>query len=532
MKLQQEISKEELLILYEKLQKKNDILVSKTEQFESKTKQFELKTEHLESQKMSLEFKVENLQFQIKQLERMRYGSKRERFESKHDPNQLSLNFDIEETKLEEAIETDKQKISYERSKPKKKHPGRTKLPPHLPVKEIILEPTEDVSGMTYIGDEITEELEYTPAKLYIKRYIRPKYISKEDEQANQHQVIAELNRPIPKCIAGPKLLANIFVEKIIYHMPLHRQLKRFAQNDIYIHANTFDSWGALTSKLIRPLYAVHKTYILNEFYLQVDESPIKVLDKDKKGTTHQGYMWVYFTPMRGALFFEYKKGRSASAPKENLENFKGFLQTDGYAVYNEYGKKDTVVHLSCMAHARRYFEKALQNDYEKAAYVLEFIQQLYAIERYARENNLPAEKRYALRLEKALPILNEMGKYIMENNKKVLPQSPIGKAFEYCMCRWDNLMNYLQDGNLEIDNNLIENSIRPLALGRKNYLFAGSHQGAENLAMFYSFFGTCKKHDINPEKWLAYVIENINDTKISQLKNLLPQFIDKSLIS
>jgi transposase len=532
MKLQQEISKEELLILYEKSQEKNDILESKAKLLESQTEHLESRTEHLESQKVSLEFKVENLQLQIKELQRMQFGSKRERFESKRDPNQLSFDFDIEETKLEEAIETDKQKISYERSKPKKKHPGRTKLPSHLPVKEIILEPTEDVSEMTYIGDEITDELEYSPAKLYIKRYIRPKYISTEDERANQHQVIAELNRPIPKCIAGSHLLAHILVEKIIYHMPLHRQLKRFAQNDIYIHANTLDSWVALGSKLIRPLYAAHKTYILNELYLQVDESPIKVLDKNKKGTTHQGYMWVYFTPMRGALFFEYKKGRSSSAPKENLENFEGFLQTDGYAVYNEYGKKDTVVHLSCMAHARRCFEKAQQNDYQKASHVLELIQQLYVIERYARENNLSAEKRYTLRLEKALPILNEMGKYIVENNKKVLPQSLIGKAFTYCISRWDNLMNYLQDGNLEIDNNLVENSIRPLALGRKNYLFAGSHHGAENLAMFYSFFGTCKNHDINPEKWLAYVIENINDTKTSQLKNLLPQFIDKSLVS
>lgn len=510
MKTEQEISKEELLILNKKLQEKNDILESTVDNLEST---------------------IDNLKFQMAQLQRMLFGVKRERFESTQDQNQLRLEFDIDAQKLDDAIEQDKQEITYERSKPKKAHPGRQELPKHLPVEEIIIKPTEDVSEMKHIGNEITEELEYTPAKLFIKRYIRPKYISKEDEQGNQQQVIAELQRPIEKCIAGPELLASIFVEKFIYHMPLYRQLQRFKQNGVHIHSNTFDSWVSLTSKHVRPLYAVHKAYVLCESYLQVDESPIKVLDRDKPGATHQGYMWVYHAPMREAVFFDYKKGRSALAPKENLENFSGYLQTDGYVVYNSYGKKETVTHLSCMAHARRMFEKALDNDKQKASYVLELIQKLYAIERTAREENLSAQQRNGLRLDKSLPILNEISKYISETNKTVLPKSPIGKAYDYCIHRWDNLMNYLKDGNLEIDNNLIENAIRPLALGRKNYLFAGSHDGAQNIAMFYSFFGTCKKHNIDPQKWLKYVIEHINDTKTSQLKYLLPQFIEKSLV-
>jgi hypothetical protein len=320
-------------------------------------------------------------------------------------------------------------------------------------------------------------------------------------------------------------------VDKFIYHLPLYRQMQRFKQDGVSINPSTMDSWFNLCSNHIRPLYAVHKAYILENPYLQVDESPIKVQDRDKPGATHQGYMWVYHAPMQNAVFFDYNKGRALDAPLQNLSTFKGYLQTDGYAVYEYFARNPQVTHLACMAHARRMVEKALDNDKQRATTVMLLIQKLYAIERIAREGNLSAESRHALRLDESLPLLNEMSKYIADQRSKVLPKSPIGKAFDYCINRWDNLMNYLKDGNLEIDNNGIENSIRALALGKKNYLFAGSHHAAENIAMYYSFFGTCKKHDINPQKWIAYVIRNINDTKTSQLKYLLPQFIDKSLL-
>jgi hypothetical protein len=234
---------------------------------------------------------------------------------------------------------------------------------------------------------------------------------------------------------------------------------------------------------------------------------------------------------MQNAVFFDYNKGRGLDAPLKNLATFKGYLQTDGYAVYEHFARSEGVTHLGCMAHARRMFEKALENDKDRASTVLLFIQKLYVTERTAREEGLSAQMRHTLRLDQSLPVLNEMGKFIAENRSKVLPKSLIGKAFDYCIHRWDSLMNYLKDGNLELDNNMIENAIRSLALGRKNYLFAGSHHAAENIAMFYSFFGTCKKHEINPQKWLEYVIININDTKKSQLKYLLPQFIDKNLL-
>ena len=474
---------------------------------------------------------LDELKFQIAQLKRMIFGSKRERFISNEHPDQLALPFEVGDQKIEEAIEADKQKISYERAPASKPHPGRMELPAHLSVVKNILEPTQDVTGMTHIGDEITRELEYTPAKLFINEYIRPVYITPEDETGAQKQVVAPLSRPMPKCIAGPELITQIMVDKFVYHMPLHRQLQKFKQEGVHVHASTMDSWVSLGSNHIRPLYAVHKAYILENAYLQVDESPIKVQDRDKPGATHQGYMWVYHAPLQNAVFFDYNKGRALTAPLQNLATFKGYLQTDGYGVYEHFARNPEVVHLACMAHARRAVEKSLDNDKERASVVMTLIQKLYAIERKAREDKLSAESRHALRLNESLPLLNEMSGYIAEQRAKVLPKSPIGKAFDYCINRWDNLMNYLKDGNLEIDNNAIERSIRPLALGRKNFLFAGSHHAAENIAMYYSFFGTCKMHDINPQKWLSYVIRNINDTKTSQLKYLLPQFIDKSLL-
>jgi transposase len=477
------------------------------------------------------EAEVNALKFQLDQLRRMLFGSKRERFVSSEHPLQTRLEFDIDEQELETAIEADKQEVTYTREKARKPHPGRLELPSHLPVVETIIEPEADTTGMKHIGDEVTDELDYTPAKLFINRIIRPKYITPANENGSQKQVIAELDRPIPRCIAGTSLLAHVLVMKFVFHMPLHRQLQVFKMEGVHINPNTLDSWMSLAAAHVRPLYAVHKAYVLESNYLQVDESSIKVLDRDKPGATHHGYMWVYHSPPHRAVFFEYKRGRGADAPKANLLDHTGFLQSDGYVAYNAYDSKEGVVHLSCWAHARRKFDKALDNDRARASHVLALLQQLYGVERIARDGGYTPEQRHALRLEKSLPLLNQLGKYIADNRDRVLPRSPIGHAFEYCLNRWDKLMNYLKDGILEIDSNLVENAIRPLALGRKNYLFAGSHDAAQNIAMFYSFFATCKMNDINPHKWLEHVIRNINDTKTSQLKKLLPQFIDKSLL-
>ena len=482
--------------------------------------------------KLSAELQAER--FKYAQLQRMIFGSKRERFVSSCLPGQMVFEFEPKTIEIEQAVAQEREsiRIAYERKKSKKAHPGRLALPDHLPVVETILEPVEDTSDMVCIGSEVTEELDYTPATLSINRTIRPKYITKENEEGCQKQVIAPLNRPIHKCIASAALLAMIFIDKFTFHLPYYRILQRIKQMGVTVPTSTFESWAKLGAELIKPLYAVHRLYVFSELYQQIDESPIKVLDKDKPGTTHQGYMWVRYAPLSKSVFFEYFKGRSAQGPLRDLSTFKGYIQTDGYSGYTHLAEIQGITHLSCWAHARRYFDKALANDQQRASTVLKLIQLLYAIEALAREDNMTHQQRYELRLEKSLPIINEIGLYIYNERSKVLPKSPIGVAFEYCANRWISLQNYLKDGMLEIDSNLIENSIRPLALGRKNYLFAGNHDAAENIAMFYSFFGTCRKNDIDPQKWLTHVINNINDTKAAQLNELLPQFIDKNLLA
>src|SRR5690606_2896376 len=233
--------------------------------------------------------------------------------------------------------------------------------------------------------------------------------------------------------------------------------------------------------------------------YLQVDETPIKVLDSDKKGAAHQGYYWVYHAPLDGTVLFDYSPSRGGIAVVPMLGNFKGYLQTDGYGVYEKYGKKKEVTHLACWAHARREFEKALDNDKQRAEKALLMIQKLYDVERQIKDGELDVKQTKGRRLAESLPVINELGKWMFEEIKNTLPKSQIGKAMAYAYARWDALSAYLYDGNLEIDNNPVENAIRPVALGRKNYLFAGSHEAAQRAAMIYSFFAICKKHEVNP---------------------------------
>lgn len=486
------------------------------------------------SDNAKLEQEVSYLKFQIAQFKRAFFGSKSERFISNSNAEQLTLPFEVDEQEVLVEVEKVVEQISYEREKQSKKnHPGRLALPSHLPVVEVILEPTENVEGMKFIGTEITDELEYTPGKCFIKRYIRNKYISTENELGNQEVKIASLAfRPIDKCIAGTNLLTQIVVDKYVDHLPIYRQLLRFARDGVAIKTSTIESWQRLIAQKLEPLYESHLQHTMRSGYVQADESPIKVQDKDKKGATHQGYMWVYHSPMLKSVLFDYQKGRGSEGPVEMLKDFKGYLQTDGYSVYNQFALKTEIIHLGCWAHARRYFEKALDYNKSNATLILLLIQKLYEIERNAKEKQLSINEIKEVRINESLPILNEIGRFIAVQSKIELPKSPLGKAYEYCLNRWDSMLNYLKDGNLQIDNNLVENAIRPLALGRKNYLFAGSHNAAKNIAMYYSFFATCKKNNINPHKWLVYVLENINQTHLTNLHSLLPQNMDTTLLS
>ncbi|WP_458252023.1 IS66 family transposase [Sphingobacterium cellulitidis] len=467
--------------------------------------------------------KIDYLESQLAMYKRMQFGQKRERFEG--DPNQTMLPFQAEPAEVELQQEIIKEKIEYTRKRPN--HKGRAKLPAHLPVEEIEIYPQGDLSEMVCIGKEITDELECEPAKFYIKRYIRYKYAAKDGSNVS----IAELpERVIDKGIPGPSLLAMILADKYLDHLPLYRQKQRFAREIIQIPSSTIEGWTKQALEKLEPLYEQLIFDIKSKGYLQVDETPIKVLDSDKKGATHQGYYWVYHAPLDGTVLFDYSPTRAGISAVPMLGNFKGYLQIDGYAVYEKYGKKKEVTHLACWAHSRREFEKALDNDKTRAEKALLLIQKLYATERKAREENLSPQQIKELRLAESLPVINELGKWLFEEIKNTLPKSQIGKAMAYAYARWDALSAYLYEGNLLIDNNLVENAIRPVALGRKNYLFAGSHQAAQRSAMIYSFFAICKKHEVNPFQWLKYTLQNIMSINHKNLKDLYPQNYKKNI--
>jgi len=464
------------------------------------------------------------LEQQLQQLQKMIFGSRHERFvpeEQNH--GQLSLNIAAEPVATASVIGT--QKISYIRHtvsvEPKPlQHPGRMKLPENLRREEIIIEPAAETMGCKKMGEEITEVLEYQPGELYVKQYKRVKYARPD----NAGILIGELpSRPLPKTMAGEGLLAQIVIDKYVDHLPLYRQMQRFERAGVRLPYSTLTEWVSATCELINPLFNALKAEVLQSGYLHADETPIKVIDKDKKGETHRGYYWVYQNSIDKIVFFDYQEGRGREGPMEILANFKGYLQTDGYAAYNIFDKRPGITLLHCMAHARRMFNEALDNDYERASHAMEEIQKLYTIERISKENNLNFEELKAVRCLKSAPVLKGLYHWMQQQYIHVLPKSAIGKALAYSLERWDHLSLYITDGKLNIDNNPVENSIRPVALGRKNYLFAGSHEAAKRSGMLYSLLGTCKMHGIEPYGWLKEVLQKIADHPINKIHDLLP---------
>lgn len=459
------------------------------------------------------------LQQQLAQLQRMIFGSKSERFVPDANPSQTTLELNIEPVA---TVEVTQQVVSeHTRTTVEKKtnHKGRIALPEHLERVVHQLEPNENVEGLKYIGEDITEELEYEPGKFFVNQYCRKKYAKPGGEGI----ITAALpTRPIEKGIPGPGLLAQILIDKYVDHLPLHRQVQRFKREGIDLPSSTIADWVGYTGRLLTPLYDVLKQEVLQSDYVMADETPLKVLDSSKEKGTCQGYYWVYRSPLKNLVLFDYRPGRGREGPEEILKDFKGHLQTDGYNVYEKFDKPGITL-LGCMAHARRYFEQALENDKVRAQFALQQIKLLYDVERTARENKYTHEQRFELRQRESVPVLAIIKQWMNENLTAVLPKSPIGKAITYALARWDKLCVYATDGKLEIDNNWVENNIRPIALGRKNYLFAGSHDAAQRAAIIYSLLITCKLKNVNPFEWLKNTLSVIQETKSSQLLDLLP---------
>ncbi len=469
------------------------------------------------------EDQITALNFELDKFRRYLFGRKSEKFPVKYaDINQVSL-FDLGTTE-EQQEELSGQVVVKAEKKPAKKRAkgtGRMILPENLRRETIIIEPEEDVSGCVVIGEDITEVLELIPAEFYVKRYVRRKYARPNGEGI----VMGMLpDRVIDKGIPSESVIAQMMIDKYVFGLPLHRQIDKFRRLGVNLPASTASDWLIKGWRHLAPLWELLKILVINQKYLQADESPLKVLDRNHKNGIHKGYMWVYNAPADKLVLFDYRKGRDSSGPREMLEGYAGILQTDGYKVYEKlFINHPHIILVYCMAHARRKFVDALKDDKVKAGYILERMQILYALEQEMHERKLSWEERTAERQEKAIPVLKEIGDWMTEQLVQVRPTSPLGRAIAYTLPRWDRLSAYARHGQIEIDNNLAENTIRPLAIGRKNFLFADSHQAAEMTAAMYSFMATCKKNGVDEFEWLKDVFTRIQAHKRKDLYQLLP---------
>ncbi|MFZ1515090.1 MAG: IS66 family transposase [Saprospiraceae bacterium] len=385
-----------------------------------------------------------------------------------------------------------------------------------------MIEPENKSEGDRQIGTLVTEILEYTPGVMFVNRIERPKYIN-DERQELKIGIMPE--RPVDKSQFGIGLMTNAIVQKYMDHNPLYRQLEQMKRmHQVDISRSSFGESVQKHIELLTPIYEALKKEVLQQKYLQTDESPFKVQSETKKGSTDLGFMWVSRVPEKDLVLFSYQKGRSGECMNNHLQNFKGKLQTDGWKVYEQLEGSPEIELFNCWAHARRYFDQAKENDPKIATYMLKQIQILYEIEQYCRDQKLNIDERKKIRQEKSKVQLEKIKEFLdQQSMSNILPQSPVGKAIAYSLSRCDRLRKYVDHGEIEIDNNLIENSIRPLALGRENFLFAGSHESAHRAAMIYSLFGTCKINRINPHEWLKNILSRIKNHLINRIAEILP---------
>jgi transposase len=447
---------------------------------------------------------------------------------------QLELVFDeIEESKDEaiiEAIEEATETIIYTR---KKKTVGRKIETSNLPREQIVYDLTEEEKHckcggrLEKFGEDRSEQLEYIPAQIKVIERICSKYSCNCCETV---KTAAKPEMPIAKSMAAPSLITDVIIKKYEHHLPWYRQSKIFAQDGIDIPANTICNWFLQAGEALEPLKTALKDQLNHIGILQVDETPVKVLKKESKG-----YMWCYHScePKNKFILFEYNNSRESQFVNANLKNYRGILQTDGYSGYDSIGKKDGIIKLGCWAHCRRKFADVVKisSTSGKAHEVIKWISKLYQIESLIREQHLDFAARKKLRQDQAPPILEKI--YDLVTKSTASSKSALGKAMLYTVNQWEELNKYINHGEAEIDNNLVENQIRPFAIGKKNWMFIGNENAGHTAAFFYSILQTCRINNIDARKYLIYVLLQAGKMRRGELDPniLLPQFIDKSLL-
>ena len=396
-----------------------------------------------------------------------------------------------------------------------------------LPVEETHIYPEGiNLDEYTEIGVETTDRIALRPAVMYIDRTVRHKFVLKSSLQIKEPEKQTFIIAPMPEMIiakgmASESLLADILIDKYIYHLPFYRVIQKYKEFGVLLSDSTIGDWFAAVCSKLRPLYDKLRERIMSSDYIQVDESTLPVIDNEKHRAV-KGYIWAVRDAISGDVYFHYDMGsRSGQTARKLIGGYRGTIQSDGYEVYEAYEGAPGKRLLGCWAHARRKFVEALDEDRKHASEALVYIGKLYGIEKEMQETGLKPDAIRKRRGEESYIIIQDFEKWMDSVSGRFAPKSRIGKALVYTYTLLPRLSRYVLDGRYHIDNNGVENAIRPLAIGRKNYLFCGNHDAAVRAAIVYSLFSSCKAHDIDVRIWLEDILKRIPTEKDINL--LLP---------
>jgi len=402
---------------------------------------------------------------------------------------------------------------------------GRKPLPKNLRRETVVVDIPEAekvaVGGdWVKIGEEVSEKLDFTPASLFVRRTVRPKYVVRFPAKPDELKIAELPPEALPRSKAAPGLVADVVVSKCVDHLPLYRQEQRYARQGIDLSRSTLGGWLAEAADVLTPLYALLKARVLAAKVVHTDDTPIPVQDTTREHC-RTGRIWAYVSA--GGLVYHATEDRCRDGPLAFLKDFRGYLQCDAYAGYDELFRaaRGAVVEVACWAHARRKFVEAEKTSPQLAHEAVARIRQLYAVEHEAKD--LDASARAALRRQKAGPLLDALKPWLDREQAQAVPKTPIAEALHYALNQWAALIVYAQDGELAIDNNAAERAIKPFAIGRKNWMFFGSDRGGRALATLASFTATCQLLNLNPWTWLRDTLTRLPVTPVDQLTTLLP---------